>query len=136
MLLRIIHGSPVLAAVSSLLFMVCAISVNIRSSRVWILPMSLSILFLAFSVGAIAAEGATGFWLEHTRSLWGNQIWFDLLLMCSTSWLLIIPRAKAARMKSWLWLILILCSGSVGMLAMLARLLFLEERLRVSTGSS
>jgi hypothetical protein len=61
----------------------------------WLFPAMLSLLFLLFSVEAIASEGLLGFWSEHTRNLWGNQIWFDLLLGISIGWYLIVPQAKA-----------------------------------------
>jgi hypothetical protein len=45
---------------------------------------------------------------------------------------LIAPRARAAGMTLWLWLALIVCSGSIGLYAMLARLLMIEERRRAA----
>lgn len=84
--------------------------------------------FIAWSVAAILREGPTGFWPVHTQTLWGNQVWFDLLMALTMAWVLIVPRAKAAGMKLPLWLLFILCSGSIGFSAMLARMFFLESR--------
>jgi hypothetical protein len=95
----------------------------------WLFPATLSLLFLLFSVEAIVSEGLLGFWAEHTRNLWGNQIWFDLLLGISIGWYLIVPQAKALGMHLYLWLALIFCTGCIGFLAMIARLLYLQERL-------
>lgn len=98
------------------------------SPDAWKLPAGLSLAFLAWSLAAIAVEGPTGFWPEHTRNMWGNQIWFDLLLGVGTAWALLLPRARAAGMEPWPWLALTLASGSIGLLATVARLLWLEAR--------
>lgn len=120
-------------AVAALLFVVLAVLAATRgapiASRIaWIVPAVLSAGFLALSVEAVVAEGPTGFWTEHTRNLWGNQIWCDLLLAIGTAWALLVPRARACGMRWPLWLVAILVTGSIGLLAMVARVLFLESR--------
>ena len=65
---------------------------------------------------------------EQVRNAWGNQIWLDLLLAIGIAWFLIPPESKARGMRPWLWLTLIVCSGCVGFLAMLSRLLYLRGR--------
>ena len=97
--------------------------------RGWVAPAVLAAGFLGFSLVAASVEGPLGFWPEHTRNLWGNQIWFDLLLAIATSWTLILPRARALKMQAGWWLLFIVCTGCVGLVAMLARCLFLEARL-------
>lgn len=94
----------------------------------WMFPAALSALFLAYSAIAILNEGPLGFWTEHTRNLWGNQIWFDLLLAIGVGWTLIVGPARALGMKLIPWLFLILCTGSIGVLAMVARFLYLRAR--------
>lgn len=94
----------------------------------WRVPATLGLAFLAWSVAAAAIEGPTGFWPEHTRNLWGNQIWFDLLLAAGTAFCLLLPRARAVGMNPWPWLALVACTGSIGLLAALSRLLWLEAR--------
>jgi hypothetical protein len=98
-----------------------------RIQRIWLLPAALSLLFLLFSVQAIITEGLFGFWTEHTRNLWSTQIWLDLLLAVSIGWFLVVPQAKAIGMRPLPWFILIVCTGSIGFLAMMARLLYLRE---------
>ena len=57
----------------------------------------------------------------------GNQIWFDLLLSMGTAFALLAPRAKARGIRLAPWFVAIACTGSVGLLAMAARYLFLSE---------
>lgn len=99
----------------------------------WMIPATFSVLFLAWSLFTLAKEGLAGVWVEHTRNAWGNQIWFDLLLALGIGWALLLPRGRAVGMRPWPWLALLLATGSVGLLAMLARCLFLEERIAEQT---
>jgi TRAP-type uncharacterized transport system fused permease subunit len=98
------------------------------TQKSWLLPATLTMVFLAWSISAIVTEGPIGFWREHTRNLWGNQIWFDLLIAVCIGWYLIVPQAKALGMKVLPWSLLIICTGCIGFLAMLSRYLFLKER--------
>ena len=120
---------PIIAAVLFLIFMFFQLSG--RDAPVkhgWLFPAGLSLLFFGFSLAAVFIEGPTGFWPEHTRNLWGNQIWFDLLLAVGVGWFFMVPPARSVGMRPLPWLILIVCTGSIGLLAMLARLLYLQER--------
>jgi len=94
----------------------------------WQVPALFCALFAAWSLYAVIQEGPTGFWPEHTRNLWGNQIWFDLLIAITIGWFFIVPKAKALGMRLPLWLIFIFCTGSIGLTAMLARFLYLQDR--------
>jgi uncharacterized membrane protein len=121
---------PIVAAVGTVLttFVIGMRPVDSRFRSAWIFPAGLSLLFIAWSLFAMSTEGSLGFWTEHTRNRWGNQIWFDLLLAVSVSWSLFVPRAKARQMNIYPWLIFIICTGSIGLLTAISRLLFLEER--------
>lgn len=120
--------------VSGLAFAAALVALALRDPAappirgIWRLPALLCLLFLLWSLATVAMEGPFGFWTEHTRNMWGNQIWFDLLLAGSCAWALILPRARAVGMNPFPWLVLILASGCIGFLAMFARLLLLEER--------
>jgi hypothetical protein len=94
----------------------------------WKRPAIIFAAFLAFSLYAVFTEGILGFWPNHTQDAWGNQVWFDLLIAIGIAWILILPRARAQNMKLPLWLVFIMCSGCIGVLAMLARLYVLESR--------
>ncbi|MGL5077892.1 MAG: hypothetical protein ACRDBG_18980 [Waterburya sp.] len=95
--------------------------------QIWLLPATLSLLFALLSLQAISTESLFGFWTEHTRNLWGNQIWLDLLLAVGIGWFLVVPQAKALGMRPLPWLLLIVCTGCIGFLAMISRLLYLQE---------
>jgi hypothetical protein len=97
--------------------------------RVWLLPAAASLTFLLVTLRAVIAEGPLGFWPEHTRNLWGNQIWLDLLLSASIGWFFIAPQAKALGMRLLPWSFLIICTGSIGFLAFAAKVLYLREHL-------
>ena len=96
--------------------------------RVWIVPAILSILFFALTIDVIVKAGPLGFWSEHLRGPWGAQIWCDLLLAAGTAVALLLPRARAVGMRPIPWILAVLASGSIGLLAMTARCLFLESR--------
>ena len=120
---------PVIAASLFLLFaLYVAAKGGAPMKNIWLLPAALSLLFLLFSVQAVITEGMLGFWTEHTRNLWGNQIWFDLLLAVGIGWFFVVPQVKALRMRPLPWLVLIGCTGCIGFLAMIARLLYLREK--------
>jgi len=121
---------PWIAAAGLLVFALVVSSPTNRHIRgAWLFPAGLAVFFLGWSLVAVFTEGLFGFWTEHTRNLWGNQIWFDLLFAVGIGWYLILPRARAAGMKPLPWLVLILSTGCIGFLAMTARLAYLEERL-------
>ncbi len=93
----------------------------------WLLPAILSGLFAVFSILAILQEGPLGFWTEHTRNLWGNQIWLDLLLAAGVAWTLLVSRARELGMRTLPWLAVVICTGSIGLCAMLARVIYINE---------
>lgn len=122
--------APALAALLFLAFVASlGAGFGAGSRHGWLLAASLSIAFALWSVFAIVTEGPLAFWAEHTRNAWGNQIWFELLLMAAVACAALAPQAKAAGMRVPWWLLLLAAAtGSVGMLAMAARLLYLKGR--------
>lgn len=98
-----------------------------RRAGAWLVPALLCAAFAAWSAFAVATEGLSGFWTEHSRNAWGNQIWFDLLIGIAVAWTFIVPKARAVGMTLWPWLALILATGGIGLLAMAARYLFLRD---------
>jgi hypothetical protein len=82
--------------------------------------------FVAWSAYAVVAEGPFGFWDLHTANAWGLQVWFDLVLALGVGWFLLQPRLRAAGLSPLPWLALITLTGSIGLLAVLLRLLLAE----------
>ena len=121
--------APALAAGAFILTLITiAIAGGQSRSGIWMLPASLSAVFFAWSAWAVFSEGLFGFWTEHTRNKWGVQIWFDLLLAAGVAYGLIAADAKKLGMHLFPWAIAIMCTGSVAILAMAARFLFLREK--------
>lgn len=105
-----------------------------QPKNIWMLPGIFAALFVGWTVYAIVVEGPLGFWPEHTRNLWGNQIWFDLLFGIGIAWAFLAPRAKALGMRLLPWLAFILSTGSIGLLTMFSRFLYLQERANAVPG--
>ena len=130
------HVLPAVAAAAFLLAgpIVIARADAVARRAAWLVPAALSATFLGWSVRAVAIEGPLGFWPEHIRNAWGNQIWFDLLLGVGTAFALLAPRARGQGMRLTPWFVAIACTGNVGLLAMFARYLFLCERQGTAVG--
>ncbi|MBE9201737.1 MULTISPECIES: hypothetical protein [unclassified Nodularia (in: cyanobacteria)] len=125
--------TSLIPTITLFLFLLFALYVTFRDNNVhiknlWIFPAFLSVLFLTFSVYAVASGGLLGFWTEHIRNFWGNQIWLDLLLSIGIGWSFVVPQAKALGMRPLPWLFLVVTTGSIGFMAMIARLLYLQEK--------
>ena len=86
----------------------------------------LSIAFGAFTVFTIAQEGIEQVIMNHTVNFWGTQVWYDLIIAASIALFFIAPRARAVGMNLWPWAIFVALTASIGLLAMIARLFWLE----------
>lgn len=84
--------------------------------------------FAAFTAVALASEGVLPIWENHTANLWGVQVWWDLLIAVTIALVLIAPRARAAGMNLPLWFAFVVATASIGLLAMAARLFWIEAR--------
>jgi hypothetical protein len=118
--------APIIITLAALIYVFNTLRADPRHS--WVIPAAVSAAFFIWTVVAMAQEGPFGFWSNHTGSLWGNQVWFDLLFAIAIAWTLVLPRAKKRGMKQLPWLALICATGCIGFMAMLARLLFLEKQ--------
>lgn len=83
--------------------------------------------FAAFTAGAVYSEGLAPILANHTGNMWGVQVWWDLLIAVTLSLFLIAPRARKAGMNLPLWAVLVAATASIGLLAMAARLFWLER---------
>jgi hypothetical protein len=100
----------------------------------WVWPVVFGALFAAFSAVTVLREGVVQFWVNHTTTLAGNQVWFDLLIAVAISFTLIAPRARAVGMPLWPWAFATVLTASIALLPMLARLLWLEQAARGRDG--
>lgn len=120
---------PALAAAAFLLTGVALAAVDASRLRgAWVAPAAASLVFAAFSLVTIALEGPLGFWPIHTHDLWGNQVWIDLLLAALVGFAALAPTARALGMRPLPWFLAVAASGSIGLLALAARVLYLRER--------
>ena len=94
----------------------------------WLLPALASLAFLVFSLVVISREGPFGFVVEHTRNGWSVQIGFDLVLSAFTALGFIAPVARRVGVRMGPWIILTLLTGSIGLLALAARVLYLQSK--------
>lgn len=86
--------------------------------------------FWLFSIVTIAREGLLGFIPNHVQSLWGTQVWYDLVICLVVALVFIVPRARAVGMNIPLWVLACGCSASLALLPMVARLFWLEQAAR------
>lgn len=98
------------------------------------LAAALAAGFAAFTGITVWSEGVFPVVLNHTTNLWGVQVWWDLLFSLGIAFFLIVPRARAQGMNVPLWTLFILATASIGLLAMCARLFWLE-RAAATTGA-
>lgn len=84
-------------------------------------------LFAAYTAVQIGQEGVVGFYTNHTQDLTGVQVWWDLLMCALIALFFMAPRARAQGMNVTLWALLVGATASIGLLAMAARLFWLEN---------
>lgn len=84
--------------------------------------------FSAFTAVQIGQEGVVGFFTNHSQNLTGLQVWWDLLMCALIALFLIAPRARAQGMNVTLWGLFVGTTASIGLLAMCARLFWLEQQ--------
>jgi hypothetical protein len=83
--------------------------------------------FGAFTAVQIGQEGVIGFYINHTQNLTGLQVWWDLVMCAMIALFFIVPRARKVGMNIVPWALLVACTASIGLLAMCARLFWLER---------
>ncbi|MFS8065130.1 MAG: hypothetical protein ACMG6S_02040 [Byssovorax sp.] len=96
--------------------------------HVWILPAVASVAFFSFTVSVMLAEGPFGFVTEHTRNGWGNQIGIDLFTSATLALCFAAPLARRHGVRLWPWILLTIATGSIGLLALQARILYARSR--------
>lgn len=91
------------------------------------LAAALSGAFGAFTAVTIFVEGVMPVWTNHTQNLWGVQVWWDLLISVGIALFFVVPRARAQGMNLLPWILFVGTTASIGLLAMVARLFWLEN---------
>lgn len=123
---------PLIALVGLAIAVMVMLTVTQTKKRVawrgWLVPALAAAVMTAWTVFAITQEGLTAFWPLYTNSFWGTQIWYDRLFTVAAAFFLLQNRARAAGMKSEVWVILVICTGSIGLLVMLAQTVYLERK--------
>jgi len=120
---------PVLAYIGCVtLILLIATKADASRPFTWLFPAGLGALFLIFSLVTVAQDGLLQFWLNHTTTLAGNQVWFDLLFAVTIAFYLIAPRARALGMPLLPWGIAVFATACVALLPMLARVIWLEQK--------
>jgi hypothetical protein len=94
----------------------------------WLVPAGVMVPFTALTGLAVIEEGLFGFWPVLMGSYWGLQVWFDRLLSVTAAFFLLQNRARAVGMKSEVWVIIVIFTGSIGLLLMLAQTVHLERK--------
>ncbi len=84
--------------------------------------------FGAFTAVQIGQEGVIGFYTNHSQSLTGLQVWWDLIMCALIALFFIAPRARKQGMNLTPWALLVGTTASIGLLAMCARLFWLEQQ--------
>ena len=101
--------------------------------NIWILPAFLAAVFIVFTIWTIITTGQPlGFVVEHTHSPWGAQIAFDLFNALFVGIYFANVLARQYRFRAWPYVLLTLCTGSPGVLAVAARVLYARGTSRMS----
>lgn len=117
-------------ALGGLVAALLALATILASRRVtgsYGLAAALSGGFAAFTAVTIANEGVATVWANHTSNLWGVQVWWDLLISVVLALFFLAPRARAVGMSLPLWALFVAATASIGLLAMAARVFWLES---------
>lgn len=106
------------------------IAIAIRDQRIgsYGLATLVSLAFGLFTVFTIAREGLVQVISNHSLNFWGTQVWYDLIIAVSIALFFIAPRARAVGMNIWPWAVFVALTASIGLLAMIARLFWLEQQ--------
>jgi hypothetical protein len=115
-----------IAVAAVLAFVVITVQQRVTGNA--LLAAVLSAAFFGFTAVQLWQEGPVMFWTNHSANLTGVQVWWDLVSAVLVGLFLIIPRARAAGMNIMPWALFVICTASIGLLAMAARLFWLEQQ--------
>ena len=95
----------------------------------WLVPAVVAVPFAVWTGLAIIEQGLFDDLPTLLDADWGLQVWFDRLMSVTAAFYLLQNRARGAGMKSEVWAIAVIFTGSIGLLPMLARTLYRERRM-------
>ena len=85
-------------------------------------------MFSAYTAVQLYFEGPMMFFTNHSGNMTGIQVWWDLVMCVLIAFFFIAPRARAVGMNIIPWALLVGTTASIGLLAMCARLFWLEHQ--------
>jgi len=88
---------------------------------------SLAGLFGGYTAVQIGQEGVVEFYTNHSQDMTGIQVWWDLVMCVIIALFFVLPRAQKQNMNILPWALFVLSTASIGLLAMIARLFWLEN---------
>lgn len=93
-------------------------------------------VFSVYTAIQITSEGVMMFFTNHTGNLTGIQVWWDLVMCVIIALFFIAPRARTVGMNVPLWALFVGSTASIGLLAMVARMFWLEQQAVSSSQSA
>jgi len=106
------------------------------SPWLWLVPAVAVVPIAGWTGLSVTEESLQGLVPAVIGSHWGVQLWLDRLVCATTAFFFLQNRARAAGMKSEVWVLVVIFCGSLGLLPMLARTLYLERQSAVLAGGS
>lgn len=115
-------------AIAAIAMLLVTQTKNRVSWPAWLVPAAVGIALAVWTGLVVARDGLFGFWPLLMQSPWGLQIWFDRLMCLAAAFFLLQNRARAAGMKSEVWVLAVISTGAIGLFLMLARMVHLERK--------
>lgn len=120
---------PILSLLATVTFIIgFALRDGIAWTSHWLWPAVVAGAFAAWTGATVLSDGLTMFWVNHATNFTGNQVFFDLLIAVVIAFVALAPEAKRQGMSLLPWALFVCATASIGLTAMLARLLYLKGR--------
>jgi hypothetical protein len=97
-----------------------------QKNLLWILPALYSLGFFVYSIGVVINHGLYAVVEEFLGGGWHSQIGIDLFACAIAALVLGSTRAQRLGVRMWPWVVFTFATGSVGLMAFVARVLYLE----------
>ena len=99
----------------------------------WMIPAIVCILLIYWTVYSLIKDGIITLGsLSSVAETQANDCY--LWIAISIGWTWILPQAQSLKMNGMGWAIFVLCTGSIGLSAMMSRILYLKERRQGAQG--